>query len=89
MLWIHLSTAQNAGLEFWQTGSNAIITYQSVSKECKVESRRKVRTDGLTRTVRTHFLLMRDAINVGTTASCNTHVGDVRVAKLEELINKQ
>ena len=31
--WIHLSTAQNAGLEFWQTTSNAIITYQSVPKE--------------------------------------------------------
>ena len=34
--WIDLSTAQDAGLEFWQTGSNAIITYQSVSKECVV-----------------------------------------------------
>ena len=30
--WIHLSTAQDAGREFWQTGSNAIITYQSVPK---------------------------------------------------------
>ena len=35
--WIHLSTAQNAGPEFWQTGSNAIITYQSVPKECVVK----------------------------------------------------
>ena len=35
--WIHLSTAQDAGLEFWQTGSNAIITYQSVPKECVVK----------------------------------------------------
>ena len=31
--WIHLSTAQDAGLEFWQTCANAIITYQSVPKE--------------------------------------------------------
>ena len=37
MYWIHLSTAQDAGLEFWQTGSNAIITYQSVPKECVVK----------------------------------------------------
>ena len=35
--WIHLSTAQDAGLEFWQTGSNAIMTYQSVPKECVVK----------------------------------------------------
>ena len=35
--WIHLSTAQDAGLEFWQTGSNAMITYQSVPKECVVK----------------------------------------------------
>ena len=35
--WIHLSKAQDAGLEFWQTGSNAIITYQSVPKECVVK----------------------------------------------------
>ena len=35
--WIHLSTAQDAGLEFWQTGSNAIITYQCVPKEYVVE----------------------------------------------------
>ena len=35
--WIHLSTAQDAGLEFRQTGSNAIITYQSVPKECVVK----------------------------------------------------
>ena len=35
--WIHLSTAQDAGLEFWQTGSHAIITYQSVTKECVVK----------------------------------------------------
>ena len=34
---IHLSTAQDAGQEFWQTGSNAIITYQSVPKECVVQ----------------------------------------------------
>ena len=37
VLWIHLSTAQDAGLEFWQTGSNAIITYQSVPKESVVK----------------------------------------------------
>ena len=35
--WIHLSTAQDAGLEFWQTGSDAIITYQSVPKECVIK----------------------------------------------------
>ena len=35
--WTHVSTAQDAGLEFWQTGSNAIITYQSVPKECVVK----------------------------------------------------
>ena len=35
--WIHLSTAQDADLEFWQTGFNAIITYQSVPKECVVK----------------------------------------------------
>ena len=32
--WVHLRSAQNAGLEFWQTGSGAIISYQSVPKEC-------------------------------------------------------
>ena len=35
--WAHLRSAQNAGLDFWQTGSNAIITYQSVPKECVVK----------------------------------------------------
>ena len=35
--WIHLSTAQDAGQEFWQTGSKAIFTYQSVPKECVVK----------------------------------------------------
>ena len=35
--WIHLSKPQDAGLEFWRTGSNAIITYQSVPKECVVK----------------------------------------------------
>ena len=30
--WVHLRSAQNAGLEFWQTGSNSIITYQSAPK---------------------------------------------------------
>ena len=35
--WIHLSTAQDAGLEFGQTSSNAIITYQSVPKEWVVK----------------------------------------------------
>ena len=34
--WIHLSTSQDADLEFWETGSNDIITYQSVPKECIV-----------------------------------------------------
>ena len=37
MYQIHLSTAQDAGLEFWQTSSNAIISYQSVPKECVVK----------------------------------------------------
>ena len=32
-----MSTAQDAGQEFWQTGSNATITYQSVPKECVVK----------------------------------------------------
>ena len=36
MHWIHLSTTQDVGLEFWQTSSNAIITYQSVTKESVV-----------------------------------------------------
>ena len=35
--WIHLSTAQDAGLELWQTGSNAKTTNQSVPKECVVK----------------------------------------------------
>ena len=35
--WIHLSTAQYAGLEFWQTSSDAIVTYQSLPKECVVK----------------------------------------------------
>ena len=35
--WIHLSTAQDAGLEFSQTSSNATITYQSVPKESVVK----------------------------------------------------
>ena len=34
---IHLSTAQDAGPEFWQTGSNAMITNQSVPKESVVK----------------------------------------------------
>ena len=32
-----MSTAEDAGLEFWQTSSNAIITYQCVPKECVVK----------------------------------------------------
>ena len=35
--WIHLSTAQDAGVEFWHTGSTVIITCQSVPKECVVK----------------------------------------------------
>ena len=35
--WIHLSIAQDASPEFWQTDSNAMITYQSVPKECVVK----------------------------------------------------
>ena len=34
---VHLRSAQNAGLEFRQTVSNAIITYQSVPQECVVK----------------------------------------------------
>ena len=37
MYWIPLSTAQDAGLEFWQTSSNAICTYQPVPKVCVVK----------------------------------------------------
>ena len=37
MYGIILSTSQDAGLEFWQTGSDAIITYQSVPKDCVVK----------------------------------------------------
>ena len=37
MYWIHLSTAQDAGLEFGQTGSNATITFQFVPKEYVVK----------------------------------------------------
>ena len=37
MYWVHLHSAQNAGLKFWQTGSDAIITYPSVAKECVVK----------------------------------------------------
>ena len=32
-----MSTAQDAGLEFWQTGSNDIITYQCLPKACVVK----------------------------------------------------
>ena len=35
--WIHLSTAQDAGLEFWQTSSNATFTYHVVPKESVVK----------------------------------------------------
>ena len=35
--WVLSRSAQNAGLEFWHTGSNAIVTYQSVPKECVVK----------------------------------------------------
>ena len=35
--WVHLRSAQNACLEFWQSGSNAILTYLSVPKECVVK----------------------------------------------------
>ena len=35
--WMHLSTAQDAGLEVWQTGSDATITYQYVPRECVVK----------------------------------------------------
>ena len=35
--WVHLRSAQIADLEFWQTGCDAIITYQSVPKECVVK----------------------------------------------------
>ena len=34
---IHLPTAQDAGLEVWQTGAKAIITYQFVPEECVVK----------------------------------------------------
>ena len=37
LYWVHLRSAPNAGLEFWQTGSNAIITHRSVPIECVVK----------------------------------------------------
>ena len=33
-------------------------------------------------------LLVDAGCNAGTTASCNTHVGDAGVAELEELVDK-
>ena len=45
--------------------------------------------DGLTHTVLLELSLLVDAgCNVGTTAFCNTDVGDVGVAELEELVDK-
>ena len=45
--------------------------------------------DGLTRTMLLVLSLLADAgRNVGTTAPCNTDVGDVGVAELEELVDK-
>ena len=35
--WIHLSTDQDAGPEFWQTVSKVILTNQSMPKECVVK----------------------------------------------------
>ena len=43
--------------------------------------------DGLTRTVLIS-LLIDAGCNVATTASCNTDVGDVGLAELEELVDK-
>ena len=45
--------------------------------------------DGLTRTVPLVLSLLVDAgCNVGITASCNTDVGDLGVAEIEELVDK-
>ena len=45
--------------------------------------------DGLTRTVLLILSLLVDAgCNVGITSSCNSDVGDVGVAGLEELVDK-
>ena len=45
--------------------------------------------DGLTRTVLLVLSLLVDAgCNVGIIASCNTDVGDVGIAELEELVEK-
>ena len=46
---IHLSTAQDAGLEFWQTGSNAIITYQSVPQNASSRLSAKVGKENCSR----------------------------------------
>ena len=34
MFWVKLSRAQDLGLQFWQTKSNAIIVHQSVPHQC-------------------------------------------------------
>ena len=40
--WIPLSTAQDAGLEFWQASSKATITYQSVPNEGSESGKREL-----------------------------------------------
>ena len=47
--WNQLSIAQDAGLEFWQTGSNATITHQSVPNECVVKGCQRKWKEGILR----------------------------------------
>ena len=47
--WIDLSTAKGAGLGFWPTGSNAIITYQSVPKNASSRLSAKVGKENCSR----------------------------------------
>ena len=43
--WTHLSTAQDAGLEFGHIGSAATLTYQPVPKECVVKVSAKMEAE--------------------------------------------
>ena len=47
MYWVRLSTAQDQGLEFWQTKSCAIMTYAAIPGDCigRVTSQNGERVD--------------------------------------------
>ena len=47
--WIHLTTAEDAGLEFWQTDSDANITCQLVPRDCVVKVVSEVEKDHCSR----------------------------------------